>query len=266
MKKTAIIILFIISTLFVYGQNEFYYWYKEEKVYLKENNARRFVLLKNIESENILSQRLDTTWHVEKFKKENTVIKLNAYDENSIQQNLSWAILKTANKYEATITDLEDIIYDAPFFKNSKNQVVGLSHLFYVKLKNKEDLKILEELSLKHNVEIIGNDKFMPLWYILSCTNRSTGNALTMANLFYEADLFNASEPDLIVEDVFPCVNDTYFNNQWNLDNTGQYGGDPGIDINLCDAWELTMGSDNVIVAVIDHGIEMDHPDLLDNQ
>jgi len=263
MKKTTIIILFIISILFVYGQKEYYYWYKGEKVYLKENKDKRFVLLKNIESEYILSQRVGNTWHVEKLKKENTVITLNAYNKKSTQQSLSWAILKTTNKSDITIMDLDEIIYDAPFFSNSQNQDIGLSHLFYVKLNKKEDLKILDELSLKHNVEIIGSNKFMPLWYTLSCTKRSTGNALATANLFFETGLFSASAPDLMVDDMLHCVNDTYFNNQWNLNNTGQNGGDPGIDIDICDAWEITSGSDNVIVAVLDQGIELNHPDLL---
>jgi subtilisin family serine protease len=159
--------------------------------------------------------------------------------------------------------DLDEIIYNVPFFSNSQNEDIGLSHLFYVKLNKKEDLKILDELSLTHNVEIIGSNKFMPLWYTLSCTKRSTGNALTMANLFFETGLFSASEPDLMVDDILQCVDDTFFNDQWNLNNTGQYGGDPGVDIDICDAWEMTMGVNNVVVAVLDQGIEMNHPDLL---
>lgn len=202
MKKNLIILLFIISNLFLYGQNEYYYWYKGEKVYLEENNAKRFLLLKNIESENMLSQIIGNSWHIEKLKKENTVITLNAYNKKSNQQSLSWAIIKTTNKSDITIIDLDEIIYDAPFFSNSQNEDIGLSHLFYVKLNQKKDLNILDELSLKHNVKIIGSNKFMPLWYTLSCTKRSTGNALTMANLFFETGLFSASEPDLMVDDI----------------------------------------------------------------
>lgn len=49
---------------------------------------------------------------------------------------------------------------------------------------------------------------------------------------------------------------------QWHYQNTGQTGGTPEADIHLPDAWSVTTGSDNVIVAVIDGGLEPTHPDL----
>lgn len=51
---------------------------------------------------------------------------------------------------------------------------------------------------------------------------------------------------------------------QWNLKNTGQYGGTPGADIHAEGAWDGTTGSD-VIVAVVDSGVDYLHPDLKDN-
>lgn len=35
-------------------------------------------------------------------------------------------------------------------------------------------------------VTLLGNNEYLPLWYTLSCTNESLGNALEMANKFYE--------------------------------------------------------------------------------
>jgi subtilisin family serine protease len=58
------------------------------------------------------------------------------------------------------------------------------------------------------------------------------------------------------------CVNDTYFGNQWGLYNTGQSGGTAGIDINYCQARNITTGSSNVVIAVLDQGVIFNHPDL----
>lgn len=53
---------------------------------------------------------------------------------------------------------------------------------------------------------------------------------------------------------------------QWGLDNTGQVieaqSGLPGADIGAAQAWALSTGSPEVVVAVIDSGIDFGHPDL----
>jgi subtilisin family serine protease len=59
--------------------------------------------------------------------------------------------------------------------------------------------------------------------------------------------------------------NDEYFPMQWHLHNTGQFGGTPDADINAPEAWEITAGDPNIVVAVIDTGVDSDHPDLMNN-
>jgi len=49
---------------------------------------------------------------------------------------------------------------------------------------------------------------------------------------------------------------------QWHFHNTGQTGGTPGADINLRRAHGVSTGSADVVVQVIDGGIQIDHPDL----
>jgi gliding motility-associated-like protein len=57
-------------------------------------------------------------------------------------------------------------------------------------------------------------------------------------------------------------VTDPLFKKQWNYHNSGQIGATTGVDINLPEAWDYTMGSAEVIVAVVDGGIDVNHPDL----
>ena len=59
--------------------------------------------------------------------------------------------------------------------------------------------------------------------------------------------------------------NDTRFTSLWGLHNTGQNGGTADVDIDAPEAWDITTGSSNVIIAVIDSGIAYDHPDLAAN-
>jgi subtilisin family serine protease len=71
-------------------------------------------------------------------------------------------------------------------------------------------------------------------------------------------------EPDYIVH-AFTAPNDPKFSQQWSLQNTGQSGGTSGADIKAVQAWALSTGSSNVVVGVIDTGIDFNHQDLAAN-
>lgn len=66
---------------------------------------------------------------------------------------------------------------------------------------------------------------------------------------------------------VFPSLipNDTSFSQLWGMHNTGQTGGTVDADIDAPEAWEITTGSRNVVVGVIDTGVDRSHPDLAAN-
>lgn len=61
--------------------------------------------------------------------------------------------------------------------------------------------------------------------------------------------------------------NDERFRDQWNLYNTGQIDGfRKGVDVNVVEAWKAGVtGDSRVIVAVLDGGVQVNHPDLIDN-
>lgn len=64
--------------------------------------------------------------------------------------------------------------------------------------------------------------------------------------------------------------NDPYFESLWGINNTGQEinnkpGGVSGVDINVLKAWELTTGDEQIVVGIVDTGIDYTHPDLKAN-
>lgn len=77
------------------------------------------------------------------------------------------------------------------------------------------------------------------------------------------------AEPNYIYE-LFASPNDPDYRKQWNINNAGQTDGwgRPGrfgLDIGAEKAWDITTGSKKVIVAVIDSGLNYNHPDIKDN-
>ena len=58
---------------------------------------------------------------------------------------------------------------------------------------------------------------------------------------------------------------DPKFSEQWALANNGQNGGKEGADISAMQAWATTTGSEKIVVAVLDSGVDYNHEDLVHN-
>ena len=59
--------------------------------------------------------------------------------------------------------------------------------------------------------------------------------------------------------------NDPSFSELWGMNNIGQLNGQLDSDTDASDAWDLNTGSSNVVIAVIDTGVDYTHPDLVGN-
>lgn len=94
-----------------------------------------------------------------------------------------------------------------------------------------------------------------------------------VVNLFKNLKLFEVVEPvykkellnNASTKNINFSPNDLRFNDQWNLENKGQAGGKIGADINITNAWDIETGKPNVLVALLDQGVQLNHPDLAQN-
>lgn len=59
--------------------------------------------------------------------------------------------------------------------------------------------------------------------------------------------------------------NDTRFNEQWALENTGQSNGVIDADINAEKMWNIEKGNSSIVIGIIDTGVDYTHPDLIGN-
>ena len=85
------------------------------------------------------------------------------------------------------------------------------------------------------------------------------------------------AEPNYIRKALDGPPNDPYFHDLWNLHNTGQpilfpyppFAGPktamPGADIHALEAWNITTGSSDVVIGLIDTGLDVNHEDLSAN-
>lgn len=94
-------------------------------------------------------------------------------------------------------------------------------------------------------------------------------DVIDIANKLYESNEFDFAYPNLFCSAELHSYipNDPYFQYQIACHNVGQtihngHSGTIDADINAPEAWEITKGSSEIIVAVFDEGVTSNHPDL----
>lgn len=95
-------------------------------------------------------------------------------------------------------------------------------------------------------------------------------DAVTAAALVAGIDGVEGAEPDLLRElELRAVADDPLFVQQWHLGGGREAAGGgvvPGVgEVFADDAWDVTKGSPDVVVAVFDSGTDWQHPDLIDN-
>ncbi len=183
-------------------------------------------------------------------------------------------------------------IYAAPLF-SSNGETVAILPEIVVRVKAGTEIEQLKSLCEKAGCTIKKRMEFTEQEYLLEVLGpdaeavfAAVGQLSQAAcvewacpNTAFQPQLGDQVVPDGAVADqrlrvasagqdantpgVFP--NDEYFPMQWHLHNTGQSGGTSGADIRAPEAWEITTGDPNIVVAVLDCGVDTKHPDLFNN-
>jgi subtilisin family serine protease len=258
-KNNAII--FLLSFLFsfnLYSQKDFYY-YRNEKIEFKIDF--QYLLIKTNQNFEIskLNSLISNNFEVISSKKssfsQEIVLKFSTTFDTILYQKYLDILYEEANVYYVTY---------GLFYENG-NRVVYFSNVINVCLKENQSFEELEILKKEYNINSIKQNELMKSWYSLSVDKKSKLNSSELCKLLTIQKSFKHSEPEIINGFQNTCVNDTYFNNQWYLNNTGQSSGSVGVDIKVCNAWNVTTGNEEVITAVIDQGVDLTHPDLIDN-
>ena len=94
-------------------------------------------------------------------------------------------------------------------------------------------------------------------------------NPLHISQNIYETGMVRYCHPVFLAEaEIHEYIpNDEYFGKQFYLHNTGQecndgHFGTADADIDASEAWGITIGSSDIVIAIVDQGVTSDHPDL----
>ncbi len=207
---------------------------------------------------------MSTEEYLIKYK---TVDGKNKADEKQIKLKGKYAIYKTFKKQKSfkegkaevskAVRNDADWVEPILVYKDGTKQAC-LGQII-VKTKDEKHLKSL----LKSHKFSINKVRFDANTYIVDFGSLKTEDIFALVNQLQADNKIVYAEPDFM-RMIQKSTSDPLFNNQWNLNNTGQHGGIAGSDVNVIPAWNITNGN-GVKVAVLDEGVDLQHPDLVGN-
>ena len=115
----------------------------------------------------------------------------------------------------------------------------------------------------QHGLEIVDKLSYLPNGYTVRLTDRSTQNPLKIARALQQEPDIETAEPDFSFEVKLAYVpQDTLFKYQWHLENRGGNRQQAGADVSAPAAWQISRGRRDIVVAVLDDGVDTAHPDF----
>lgn len=255
--KTFVIIQIIVFSLVslvskaqIIDDNSFYY-YRGEKQELTTNNMVKYFCFDNKNDFDQL-KTLASDYSIIVMGDFQPINEANSLA--TINPEHHWALIR-CNAEEWKLNDvLGSSVASYWGYSSADGSDFGISSKFSVKLKSETDFLVLQNFSNENGAIIVNQDKYMSKWYTLYCPPSNDKTPLELINVFHESSLFSCAQPEFTRQFVGDCVNDPEFGSQWGLDR-----------INACGGWGITMGTSDIIIAVVDHGIDQTHPDLTNN-
>lgn len=175
----------------------------------------------------------------------------------------SCKIVTDMDKYELYNNLMEwelDIHYVSEMLESENGGLLWISNILLVRFLPKFEISsILSDVNISYQtIEKIGSE---PNTYMVTLKNPMDKDAFVAANLLYESGKVVYAQPSFWR---ILTMHNPYKDYQWNIENSGQYGGTVGMDINVQDAWKISKG-EGIKIAVLDEGVDLSHPDLVNN-
>jgi subtilisin-like proprotein convertase family protein/subtilisin family serine protease len=156
----------------------------------------------------------------------------------------------------------DDVELIAPVYRDVKSglRLIATDEIT-VRFRQEASQAEITHLNQELGAEILEPNRFAPHQYRLQVADPEA--TLWVANQYQESPLTEFAEPNFVAEMKKASLpNDEWLAEQWHLRNTGQGAGAVGEDVDAAGAWAFTIGAPDITVAIIDDGVDIDHPDL----
>lgn len=267
MNVIIILITFIIAISNCNAQNNLFYYSFDKKIYLS-HVPNKYVAEFNVEkdstyfiSKNIMYKKIDT----KTFEVDGDFNTLNALENGNLLLN---PLFK--NQYGTNVKILNQIVLQWKVATSQLQKTTLINQFNLTEFKSTRLFTIYKTqnpLFISQFLYESGLVKYCHPVFVVDVFNlnetEEEGKFVTYSKNNTPAQV-KPTETTVLPQYI---PNDEYFYHQWNLHNIGQECNDgnfgtPDADIDAPEAWTITKGNPNIVVAIHDYGVTDNHFDL----
>lgn len=259
MKKIYLLLIVITGFIFLLlssaatEEGKYYYAFEEKTPLSPKENT---LLVKYADG-------VDKT-EVEEFIKTEVPSGFKEKWHNAQTVEITTGSEEITNALRKKMESSDEVYICQPFYTLKDGLDMGITDEVLIRFLPRISEEQKAELIKTFDIEVVKTTKIYQKLKV-----KKGADALEIANKIYESGLVEFSTPNFISNGTYHQVipNDTYFSNQITCSNTGQtftdgHSGTNDADIDAPEAWGITTGCSDIIIAVLDQGVTSNHPDL----
>lgn len=245
MRKTFAL-LTILTSFFINAQDKLSYNSENEIIEFHISKKHCFIQFNSKDKTFLKTQNKNAFLEIS----ENTAL-LDISDKNGNDFSKITSSLK--QKSNNKISNIEPVLV----YKDGVEQVCNGELIIKINPDSKIQ-KMLEGYTFTIKDELFTKNQFL-----VKIEDISTNELFELVNILKNNKGVDFVEPNF-TRFLSPHTSDPYFNSQWSINNQAYLGGTIDADMDVDEAWSLSTGQ-NIKVAIIDEGVDLNHPDLKAN-
>ena len=182
--------------------------------------------------------------------------------------NQVFKVKTTATERDAAMEAVRSAAFDAVAHhayhpQDSEGTTFYLTDKIIASFDPTADIAQMETLLGKYGLKVLKEYEELENTYLLQVTSSSGENPLKVANRLAEEENVVSAEPNMVnrFQPAF-VPNDGYFPRQWHLRARNGLQLVAEASVRAPEAWDVTRGERDVVVAVVDDGFDLTHPDF----
>lgn len=253
MKKLLFLGMILISSWL--NAQDYYYYYDGKKVHLEpEQNAYCITAKRQVNFDNVVSQLQQRGAINITARRDNDAIFINT--PSNLSKEL---VVNLCDNYAGALVV-------SPVFKSPDAITCWTTNEIIIQLNDNTPENDLNAFFARNNCYIVRNIGNRSNVLLASVNSTDGTETFRIANNLMESGLVESAEPNFNIQNRYHPYDSLFFN-QWGVNcDTIDFRFPECYDIRVSPLWNNGIfGDPDVVVALLDHGVKRDHPDLVGN-